>query len=174
MIRLPALPRALGVLLLGGWVVAQASAQDRSDDEAQALAIADRALAAISDEDLVALTDLMLEETVLYWAGERDGERRLGARSREEERALVLEVDIVERGFDPEVRVSGSVAMVWYPYDIYVDGAWLHCGVDIFNLVRTDAGWKIATIVWSADQPPLCRAHPDGPPEGATAPPAPG
>ncbi len=132
--------------------------------EAEVLAVADAALQAISDEDFIALTDLMVPETVLYAAGERDGERYLRSRSYAEERAQESPGDILERGFDPAVMVSGSVAMVWYPYDLWLDGAWVHCGVDIFNLVRTDAGWRIAAIVYSADQPPVCSMHPDGPP----------
>ena len=130
----------------------------------EVLAVADAALRAISDEDFIALTDLMVPETVLYAAGERDGERFLRSRSYAEERAQESPGDILERGFEPTVMVSGSVAMVWYPYDLWLDGTWVHCGVDIFNLVRTDAGWRIAAIVYSADQPPACAMHPDGPP----------
>jgi hypothetical protein len=134
--------------------------------ESAALAVADAALEAISAEDFIALTDLMLEDTTIYAAGERDGQRTVRRRGYVEERTQTAPGDILERGWDPEVRVSGSVAMVWYPYDLWLDGEWVHCGVDIFNLVQTDAGWRIASIVYSADQPPVCAMHPDGPPEG--------
>jgi hypothetical protein len=132
--------------------------------EADVLALADAALRAISDEDFTALTDLMVPETVLYAAGEREGQRFLRTRTYAEERAQESPGDILERGFDPTVMVSGSVAMVWYPYDLWLDDEWVHCGVDIFNLVRTEVGWRIAAIVYSADQPPTCAMHPVGPP----------
>jgi hypothetical protein len=74
--------------------------------------------------------------------------------------------DVVERGFDPEVMLSGHLAMVWLPYDLYVDGAWSHCGVDVFTLFRTAEGWRIAAVPYSIEQPPACRPHPDGPPGG--------
>ncbi|MEE4174223.1 MAG: serine hydrolase domain-containing protein [Xanthomonadales bacterium] len=137
----------------------------RSGGESEVLALADAALEAISNEDPAALTGLMMEGAMVYGSGIRDGERRIIARSRDEERLLTTDVDILERGFDPEVRVSGSTAMVWYPYDLWADGEWIHCGVDIFSFLQTDDGWRIASIAFSMDQPPVCSMHPDGPPE---------
>jgi hypothetical protein len=151
-------------LLLG--LLAGASAWSvEPDDRTRALAVADAALAAISEENFIALTDLMLEEATIYAAGERNGKQAVRRRGYAEERAQSAPGDILERGWDPLVRVSGSVAMVWYPYDLWLDRQWVHCGVDIFNLVRTEAGWRIASIVYSADQPPVCAMHPDGPPK---------
>ena len=59
---------------------------------------------------------------------------------------MTLDQDLEERGFNPVVMVSGLIAMVWYPYDFYLNGEWSHCGVDIFNLVRSNDGWRIATM----------------------------
>ncbi len=72
----------------------------------------------------------------------------------------------VERMFDPVVEVSGSLATVWAPYDFYIDGEFTHCGVDLFQLVRGDAGWKIRDLVYTVLQPPACSMHPDGSPGG--------
>jgi len=80
-------------------------------------------------------------------------------------RAASVTRKVTERGFRPEARVNGPVAMVWYPYDLYLDGQWSHCGVDVFTLIRTDGQWRIATMSWSAVQPPACEKHPDGPPK---------
>ena len=106
----------------------------------------------------------MLEETVLFSSAVHDGEYRVRARTYLEERGMKLDQDLEERGFNPVVMVAGPIAMVWYPYDFYLDGEWSHCGVDIFNLVRTNDGWRIASMTWSAEQPPDCAAHPEGPP----------
>ena len=35
---------------------------------------------------------------------------------------------LTERMFDPEVRVSGDLAMVWTAYDFYVGDEFSHCG----------------------------------------------
>ena len=43
-----------------------------------------------------------------------------------------------------------GVAMVWMPYDLYVNGAWSHCGADVFTLVKSAGRWRIASMAWSA------------------------
>ncbi len=45
---------------------------------------------------------------------------------------------------DPKVDISGDWAMVWGRYVFFNEGKLSHCGINQFNLVRTDAGWKIA------------------------------
>lgn len=87
--------------------------------------------------------------------------------TREEFLAMVSppDVDFFERMWSPTVRIHGRVADVHAPYEFYRDGEFSHCGVDLFQLVRTSAGWKVVSVVWTAEQPPACRRHPDGPPE---------
>ncbi len=46
--------------------------------------------------------------------------------------------------YAPNVEVSGDWAMVWGRYVFFVGDKLSHCGINQFNLVRTDAGWKIA------------------------------
>jgi hypothetical protein len=133
-------------------------------DEADVLALADLALQRITEEDFVGLTDLMLDTGMAYSASVSEGQYQIRSRTFAEQRAAVIDADYVERGFDPTVLVSGPVATVWYPYDFYEDGTWSHCGVDVFNMVRSDDGWRIASMMWSSEQPPACKAHPDGPP----------
>jgi hypothetical protein len=51
-----------------------------------------------------------------------------------------------ERVGAPEIRVDGNLAMVWVYYEFYADDKFSHCGVDSFQLGRTDAGWKILLL----------------------------
>jgi len=143
---------------------AVASAQTPQDDRAAILTVADSALAAISRNDFIAFTDLMLDSAVTYSAGTRDGRAWTSFRTRAQERAAKSDRAYTERGFDPTVLVSGPIAMVWMPYDFHLDGAWSHCGVDVFTLLKGPAGWRIATLAWSIEQPPACQPHPDGAP----------
>lgn len=46
--------------------------------------------------------------------------------------------------YAPNVEISGDWAMVWGRYVFFVGDKVAHCGINQFNLVRTDAGWKIA------------------------------
>ncbi len=134
-----------------------------SADEKAVIAVADSALAAITHGDAKAFTDLMIPEAMLYPTSTRDGVTTVRVRTREAQRAAAIN-GVVERGFSPRAMVSGGVAMVWFPYDLYVNGAWSHCGADVFTLVKSSGAWRIASMAWSAEQPPVCEKHPAGPP----------
>jgi len=140
------------------------AAQAAGSDEQAALAVAEAALVAITANDPVALTDLMVEGAVLASTATREDHPVHTLRTRAQERLRTSTRRIVERGFDGEARVAGGIATVWLPYDLYIDDAWSHCGVDLFTLVRTEAGWRIVAMAWSIEQPPACASHPAGPP----------
>jgi hypothetical protein len=53
---------------------------------------------------------------------------------------------IEERIHDPLIRIDNDLAVVWAPFDFLVDGKVDHCGTDLFNLVRVDRRWVIATV----------------------------
>lgn len=151
-------------IMLTAWPALGQGGQGVSEEKA-AIDVATSALAAITRGDVTALTDLMVPEAVLFPTSTRDGVASYRVRTRAEQRAAPMTRKITERGFRPEARVSGPVAMVWYPYDLYVDGQWSHCGVDVFTLIRTEGRWRISTMSWSAEQPPSCEKHPEGPPK---------
>jgi hypothetical protein len=53
---------------------------------------------------------------------------------------------IEERIHDPLVRIDHDLAMVWAPFEFLVDGKVDHCGTDLFNLIRVDGKWLIASV----------------------------
>lgn len=53
---------------------------------------------------------------------------------------------IQERIHDPLVRIDHDLAVVWAPFEFLVDGKVDHCGTDLFNLVRAEGTWVIASI----------------------------
>jgi hypothetical protein len=67
---------------------------------------------------------------------------------------------LLERFWDPVVLVRGDLAVVWTPYDFWIDGARSHCGVDAFTLARAGGTWRIEGIAYTVeftgcDEPPL-------------------
>ncbi len=68
----------------------------------------------------------------------------------------------LERMWNPSVSLSGDIASVWTPYDFHLDGKFSHCGIDIFDLLRTAAGWQIVSAVYTA-QTQGCAPSPLGP-----------
>jgi hypothetical protein len=53
---------------------------------------------------------------------------------------------IEERIHHPLVKIDHDLAVVWAPFEFLVDGKVDHCGTDLFNLVRTDGKWLIASV----------------------------
>ncbi|HEX7119771.1 MAG TPA: nuclear transport factor 2 family protein [Longimicrobiales bacterium] len=51
-----------------------------------------------------------------------------------------------ERLYDPAVRIDGNLASVWAEYTFHRGDDFSHCGVDAFQLVRTENGWKIISL----------------------------
>ena len=45
------------------------------------------------------------------------------------------------------VNSDGPLATVWTPYQFFYKGKFSHCGINSFQLVRLDAGWKIQYII---------------------------
>ena len=66
-----------------------------------------------------------------------------------------------ERMWNPEVRIHGLIATVWTPYDFWIDGKFSHCGIDAFDLIKTEEGWKIAGGAYTVES--KCEPSPLGP-----------
>lgn len=153
---------ALGLTVVG--IVAAPARGQEIDQREAVLAVAEAALEAITQEDMAAVADLFLDEAVTFAVTADGMDIDLRTMSVGDWRAMTPAADLVERGFDAEVRVAGPVANVWLPYDFYIDGALSHCGVDVFTLLRTELGWRIAGLTFTRSQPPECALHPEGPP----------
>jgi hypothetical protein len=46
-----------------------------------------------------------------------------------------------------DVKIDGPLAMVWAPYQFYLGDKFSHCGVDVFQLMKSADGWKIIYLV---------------------------
>jgi len=46
-----------------------------------------------------------------------------------------------------DIKIDGDLASVWAPYKFYLGTQFSHCGVDVFQLMKTPDGWKIIYIV---------------------------
>ena len=53
---------------------------------------------------------------------------------------------------NPKVMIHKQLAVVWTSYNFHVNGEYSHKGVDAFNLLKTDSGWKIASIVYTVEK----------------------
>lgn len=53
---------------------------------------------------------------------------------------------IEERIHDPHVRIDHDLAVVWAPFNFYIDGKLDHCGRDLFNLNEKNGRWQIVAL----------------------------
>ncbi len=58
---------------------------------------------------------------------------------------------LLERMWQPQVLQHGSIAVVWGSYDFHLNDKFHHCGVDAFNLIKTQTGWKIAGVSYTSE-----------------------
>jgi len=79
------------------------------------------------------------------------------------ERLRAARDTVLERIWSPTVQVHESIATLWAPYDLYVNGRFSHCGIDAFSLVRTSGRWLISGIIYTVE-PTGCAPSPLGPP----------
>ena len=56
-----------------------------------------------------------------------------------------------ERMYDPRVRIRGSLATVWTEYTFHLNGAFSHCGIDLFDMAKVDGRWRILNISYTAE-----------------------
>jgi len=66
-----------------------------------------------------------------------------------------------ERMWNSKVLIRGLIATVWTPYDFWIDGKFSHCGIDSFNLIKSNGEWKIAGGVYTVER--KCKPSPLGP-----------
>ncbi|GAB2695956.1 nuclear transport factor 2 family protein [Mucilaginibacter koreensis] len=45
-----------------------------------------------------------------------------------------------------DIKIDADLASVWVPYQFYLGSKFSHCGVDVFQLMKIAAGWKIIYI----------------------------
>jgi len=137
------------------------------EDRAAVVATVQTVFDALEAGDGELLRSVLAPDLVMRYAETRDGETTLGASTVP---ALVTRIEsspvrLVERMWDPEVRVDGTLATLWAPYDFYIGDELSHCGVDAATLLRREDGsWQIVALSWTRAQPPACALHPEGPP----------
>ena len=136
-------------------------------DRTAILAVVQSLFNALAERDGETLRALLHHDVVMRSVEVgSDGERSVSTSTVDDLVARVesSEERLTERMFDPEVRISGDLAMVWTPYDFYVGDTLSHCGADVFVLTRADDAWRLTGLSWTRQQPPACELHPDGPP----------
>ena len=134
------------IILFTAALMTAAHGQKR-DDKTAALAVVNQLFTEMAAANPQGIIDLHTPESQLAAIRKtKDGKMRLDVIDRDAFSKLFTDKTAVikETMYDPKVVVDGDWAMVWGRYVFWVSGKVSHCGIDQFNLVRTDTGWKIA------------------------------
>lgn len=137
-------------------------------EKASVLEVMDRYLAAISSSDLEAMKQLQMPEGMTYRAkSSADGTVQVVPHpnswwvdpARKDGHALR------ERYWAPTVLVRGSIAVVWAPYEFWIDGKTSHCGIDSFDFVKVGGRWLVANAMWTVEPDACAELRPKNPVE---------
>ena len=141
------------ILALMLFAAAPAAAQPADEADSRAvLATVDQLFGALASKDRADLLGAVVPEG-----------RATSAGTNETGRPEVVSVDwttfadrlarmtdnLRERLIDPHVHVEGDIAMIWSRYEFERNGAFSHCGIDHFDLVRIDGRWRVLNLTWT-------------------------
>lgn len=124
------------------------------DEESAVLAVMDRYLAAIAADDHQAMAAIQTPEGMTYRARAADGGAwDVVARPNSYwiDPARVDGHKHRERYWSPTVLVRGAIAVVWAPYEFWIDGKTSHCGIDMFDFVKVGGAWRVSNAAWTVE-----------------------
>ncbi len=157
---------AIAAVLPLALLAQESGGQPASAERDAVIATIQKLFDAMAAHDNDAVARLMMPEGRLYSTNDAREATAVRVRSVEQ---FVAELrqnrqKILERIWNPEVRVRGGIATLWANYDFHLDGKFSHCGIDGFDLVKTGAGWKIAGGVFTIERK-ACAPSPLGEPK---------
>ncbi len=144
-------PRVFVFVALAFLARAPVAAQEAAPAERRAvLAAVDSLFTAMTRRDSAASRRVMVPGAVFYYLG---AGRPFGTTTDTEYLGMLADGGPVflERIWNPAVRISGPIAMVWTRYDFHRNGKFSHCGVDNFSLVRQGERWLVASITYTVE-----------------------
>jgi hypothetical protein len=139
-----------------------------SVDEQQVVTVVEQLFNGIETQDTAMLARLLDPGAQLVSVRGVDGAPRWTRRTKVDFLTGIAtnDVTMVERMWDPEVRIDGDIATLWAPYDFHIDGEFSHCGYDGFHLIRRDGTWLITAVTYTVRTTGCEGAPPATYPEG--------
>lgn len=141
-----------------------ACAQTNGTGEKEVLSIIDRFFACMATRDSAGMAAIMEPEGLFTIVDTGPNAKPQRTVTHANYLSLVKKGSgtLQERYWDPTVRMDSSVAVISCPYDFHFDGAFSHCGLDVFTLVKREGQWRIAGTVFSMRKEG-CEVSPLGP-----------
>jgi hypothetical protein len=130
-----------------------------ANEKKQVLQVVQRLFDAMAAQDTIAASQTLTADGQIYAVQNKGDSVQIGRRANmhfvrnlaNKERVI----DEIMRDKEVTVQIHKQIAMVWAPYDLWVNKKFSHCGVDVFTLIKTNQGWKIASLVYTVE-PDAC------------------
>ena len=145
---------AIAASLVAPAQTAPATHTTAAAEEAAILEVVDRFMHAVSNNDDAAMAAIRVEGAMNTVARANGTVTRRAFQPRANASGNGANQ---ERYWDPVVHVRGSLAMVWTPYEFWINGKTSHCGIDAFELVKEQGTWRIGNAMWTVE-PDACAA----------------
>ena len=139
---------------------------ESNEDEAAVLEVVQKFFDTMASKSADEAREILDPEGSFVSVRWRDGKQVVGRSSLREylERLEGRSESVLERMWEPDVRIHRSIAMVWTPYDFHRDGKFSHCGVDAFQLTKLESRWTITGGAYTVE-PTGCAESPLGSPK---------
>ena len=135
-----------------------------SDAETSVLAAMDRYVTAISEKDTRTIASMQTPEGMTYRARAAGGDAWEVVARPSSYWADPSKADARshrERYWSPTVLIRGGIAVVWAPYEFWIDGKTSHCGVDVFDFVKVDGAWRVSNSMWTVEPDACAELRPE-------------
>lgn len=101
----------------------------------------------MKNSDAALLEDCFADSAILQTITSRGQIRNEDVAEFAKQIASLPKGDADERITFGVLKVDGPLAIAWTPYKFYYKGAFSHCGVNSFQLVRMNGRWKIQYLI---------------------------
>ncbi len=141
----------LSILILFVLVV---SCNKQNTEKETIIVVVEKFFDAFEHKDADALSKILLPEGSFSSIREENSQLVLrGSTNQEFIKQLVSqEDDYLESMSNPKVLIHGRIAVLWTNYEFLLNGKFSHRGVDVFSLLKTNNGWKIASTVYTVEK----------------------
>ena len=141
------------IIIIGIGFLTAGSSACAQDSKHEVLQVAQTFMDALGRGDTTAFRSVFLPNAMIYTVREKDGISVTTSRSPFADTfrpGTVIKEQMKSIGV--EVQIHGNMAQVWAPYDLWINGTFSHCGIDVFTLLRTRKGWRIATLSYTIEK----------------------
>jgi len=137
--------------------------EQQSIEEKEILLKVQQFFDALEKQDTVLFKSILLSTGQVWAISEKENAAKYSMRPFSDfMKTLINPARIIqERMLSSEVKIHDRIAMAWVPYTLDISGKFSHCGVDLFTMLKTDEGWKIATAAYTIE--PDCSRSGSGP-----------